>query len=335
MRVPFEEMKAEIARVFRKCGMAEDKAELCATVHAESSRDGIYSHGANRVSRFFNYVQDGWVDVNAEPVLEKSFGAMAVYNGNLGPGITNSLFCTDRAIELAKEHGIGMVGLRNTTHWMRGGTYGLYAARKGYVAIAWTNTESCMPPWGGAEPKLGNNPYVMACPGDDGEPIMMDMAMSQYAYGKLQVTRQAGKKLPYPGGFDKDGNLTDEPGPIEESMRILPMGYWKGSSFAFMLDVLGAILTDGIGAADIDKIGKGSCGGASQVFMIIDPSRLTEAKKISETIRKAKAHIKSSKLAQGERGIWYPGEDYVLAKKENTEQGVFVDDEVWNEIKGL
>ena len=335
MRVPFEEMKAEIKRVFTKCGMSEDRAELCAAIHAESSRDGIYSHGANRVPRFFNYVRDGWVDVNAGPVLEKSFGALSVYNGNLGPGITNALYCTDRAIELAKEHGIGLVGLRNTTHWMRGGTYGLYAARKGYVAVSWTNTESCMPPWGGAEPKLGNNPYVMACPGDDGEPVMIDMAMSQYAYGKLQVVRQAGKKLPYPGGFDKDGNLTDEPGPIEESMRILPMGYWKGSSFAFMLDVLGAVLSDGIGAADIDKIGKGSCGGASQIFIIIDPSRLTEAGKIRETIAKAKAYIKSSALAQGERGIWYPGEDYVLAKKENSEKGVFVDDGVWKEIKAL
>lgn len=335
MRVPFEEMKSEIKRVFLKCGMSEDRAELCASIHAESSRDGIYSHGANRVPRFFNYVQEGWVDVKAQPALEKNFGALAVYNGNLGPGITNAMYCTDRAIELAKQHGIGMVGLRNTTHWMRGGTYGLYAARKGYVAIAWTNTESCMPPWGGAEPKLGNNPYVMACPGDDGEPVMIDMAMSQYAYGKLQVVRQAGKKLPFPGGFDKDGNLTDDPGAIEESMRILPMGYWKGSSFAFMLDILGAVLSDGIGAADIDKIGKGSCGGASQIFFVIDASRLAETEKVRDIIRKAKAYVKSARLAQGAQSIWYPGEDYVLFKRENTEQGVFVDDEVWNEIKAL
>ena len=335
MRVPFEEMKAEIVRAFTKCGMPADKAELCAAIHAESSRDGIYSHGANRVPRFFNYVKDGWVDVNAQPTLEKSFGALAVYNGNLGPGITNALYCTDRAIELAQQHGIGLVGLRNTTHWMRGGTYGLYAARKGYVAVAWTNTESCMPPWGGTETKLGNNPYVMACPGDDGEPVMIDMAMSQYAYGKLQVVRQAGKKLPFPGGFDKDGNLTDDPGAIEESMRILPMGYWKGSSFAFMLDILGAVLSDGIGAADIDEVGKGSCGGASQIYIVIDSSRLTEGEKVRDIIRKAKAHIKSAKLAEGTKSIWYPGEDYVLAKRENTEQGVFVDDEVWNEIKAL
>lgn len=335
MRIPYEAMVAEFKRVFMKYGMDEKKAETCATIHAQSSRDGIYSHGANRVPRFVGYVQDGWVDVNAEPSLDKEFGAIAIYNGNMGPGVLNALTATDKAIELAKVHGIGMVGLHNTTHWMRGGSYGLYAARKGYVAISWTNTESCMPPWGGTECRLGNNPFVMACPGDGDEPVMIDMAMSQYAYGKLQVVRQAGKKLPFPGGFDKDGNLTDDPGAIEESMRILPMGYWKGSSFAFMLDVLGAVLTDGIAAAQIDGVGKGSCGGASQVFIVIDPSRITDGGRVKEIIAQAKAHIKEAKPDREGGSIWYPGEDYVQNKAENTEKGVFVDDGVWEEIQAL
>lgn len=334
MRLPFEEMKEKIKDVFMKYGMNEEKAEICARVHTESSRDGVYSHGTNRVARFIEYVQKDWVDVNADPTLEKDFGAIKVYNGNLGPGITNALYATERAMELADQYGIGLVGLHNTTHWMRGGTYGLHAANKGYVAISWTNTESCMPPWGGTEVKLGNNPFVMAAPTDK-EPVMIDMAMSQYAYGKLQVTRLAGEKLPFPGGFDKDGVLTDEPGPIEESMRILPMGYWKGASFAFMLDILGAVLSDGVGAADIDQIGKGSCGGASQVFIIIDPERITSKEHIYEVIEKAKEHIKSSKLDDNYKEIWYPGEDYVKNSKLNTEKGVFVDDTVWAEIESL
>ncbi|WRS28176.1 3-dehydro-L-gulonate 2-dehydrogenase [Oscillospiraceae bacterium MB08-C2-2] len=334
MRIPFEQMKNEIKEVFLKYGMDAEKAETCARIHTESSRDGIYSHGTNRVARFIRYVEDGWVDIHARPTLEKEFGAMAVYNGNLGIGITNALFATDRAIELAKIHGIGMIGLRNTTHWMRGGTYGLYAANQGYVMISWTNTESCMPPWGGTEGRLGNNPFVMAAPGRE-DPVMIDMAMSQYAYGKLQVTRLADKKLPFPGGFDKEGVLTDDPGAIEESMRILPMGYWKGSSFAFMLDILGAVLSDGMGAADIDTIGKGSCGGASQIFIVIDPEKLMVKEHIYETIEKAKAYIKSSEVDENTREIWYPGEDYVLYRAENTEKGVFVDDTVWAEIKAL
>lgn len=334
MRVPFDEMKNQIKEVFMKYGMSEEKAEICARTHTESSRDGIYSHGTNRVARFIDYVQKGWVDINADPTVEKEFGAMAVMNGNMGPGVTNAFAAADKAISLAKKNGIGLVGLHNTTHWMRGGTYGLYVANKGYVAISWTNTESCMPAWGGKDVRLGNNPFVMAAP-TDGDPVMIDMAMSQYAYGKLQVTRLAGKKLPYPGGFDKDGNLTDDPGAIEDSMRILPMGYWKGSSMAFMLDILGAILSDGIDAPELDKKGKGSCGGASQIFIVIDPKQLTDIKRIYEVIANAKAHIKASTLAENGSSIWYPGEDYVLYRKENTDKGVFVDDSVWQEILSL
>lgn len=333
MKVKFEEMKNEIKRVLLKVGLSDQKAEVIARIHTESSRDGIYSHGTNRVARFVDYIKKGWVDVNAEPTLEKEFGAIAVLNGNLGPGILNALAATDKAIELANKNGIGLVGLKNTTHWMRGGTYGLYAARKGYVLISWTNTESCMPPWGGTEVKLGNNPFVMAAPTEK-EPVMIDMAMSQYAYGKLQVTRLAGKKLPFPGGFDKDGNLTDEPGPIEESMRILPMGYWKGASFAFMLDVLGAILSDGLETSSIDKVGKGSCGGASQVFIAIDAKKITDLKRIYEIIEDSKQYIKSSKLDKHSKEIWYPGEDYARFNEENSE-AVFVDDSVWAEIKSL
>ena len=127
-----------------------------------------------------------------------------------------------------------------------------------------------MPAWGGKNPRLGNNPFVMAVPRKKGN-IVLDMAMSQYSYGKLQVTRLKGATLPYPGGFDKDGNLTSEPGPIEQSMRILPMGYWKGAGFAILLDALAAILSEGLATDRIDQLGLGSCTGCSQVFIVFDP----------------------------------------------------------------
>lgn len=334
MRLSFDEMYSEIKRVFMKYGMEEERAALCARVHTESNCDGIFSHGTNRVPRFVSYIQNGWVEPNASPTVEKDLGAIRILNGNLGPGISNAIAATDMAIDLAKKNGIGMVGLHNTTHWMRGGTYGLYAANQGYVAILWTNTESCMPPWGGKTCKIGNNPFIMAMPGEP-NPVMLDMAMSQYAYGKLEVTRQAGKRLPYPGGFNSKGELTDIPGEIEESRRILPMGYWKGSSFAFMLDVLGAVLTDGIGAADIDQTGKGSCGRASQVFIVIDPSQIIEYGKMVELTRREIAHIKSAELAENAKGIMAPGEDYVAYRADHEQNGIFVDDEVWKEIRAL
>ncbi|MDR2772611.1 MAG: 3-dehydro-L-gulonate 2-dehydrogenase [Elusimicrobiota bacterium] len=335
MRIPYAEMKAEFKRVFLKYGLSEEKAELCATIHTQTNRDGIYSHGSNRISLFASYLKKGWVNAEGAPVKEKEFGAIEVYNGNLGPGITNAVFCVDRAIELAKKFGIGLIGLKNTTHWMRAGTYGLRAADQGFIGINWTNVDGAMPPWGGMEGRLGNNPFVMAAPSPDGTPLLLDMAMSLYSYGKLQVTRLAGKKLPFPGGFDKDGNLTDDPKVVEETRRLLPMGYWKGASFAFILDILSAILSDGGATIDIDNAGKGICGRCSQAFIVIDPQKTSSTEHINEIITRSRAYIKTSALAEGHKEIRSPGEGIAAARKENDEKGIFVDDTVWAEIKAL
>ncbi|MDB5211958.1 MAG: dpkA, partial [Sediminibacterium sp.] len=141
-RIPFDEMKATIKQAFLIAGMPEEKADTCAQIHTESSRDGVASHGLNRVERFVEYLMNGLVDPNAEPTLEMNLGAMEIYNGNMGPGILNAIFAMNRATETAVKNGIGLVSLKNTTHWMRGGTYGWLAADKGYIGICWTNTES-------------------------------------------------------------------------------------------------------------------------------------------------------------------------------------------------
>lgn len=250
-KIPFETLKATVKEALLKTGLSEEQAEICATIHSQSSADGVESHGLNRVPRFVEYVHKGWINLEGKPELVGSCGAVENYDGHLGIGITNALFCADRAMELAKEHGMGCVALRNTTHWMRGGTYAWRMAEAGYLGISWINTESCMPMWGSDVAGVGNNPFCIAIPREDG-PIVLDMAMSQYAYGKLGVYRLAGKQLPYPGGFDKDGNLTTDPGAIEESRRIMPTGYWKGSGMAIALDLAASVLANGMSGADMD-----------------------------------------------------------------------------------
>ena len=270
IRVPFETVKATIKQAFLNEGIPEDVAEECARTHAETSLDGVESHGLNRVPRFVDYVRRGWVDPAAKPELVGGKGAVECYDGHLGPGITNARFAMSRACELAREHGIGCVSLRNTTHWMRGGTYAWQAAEAGLIGICWTNTESSMPLWG------------MAIPREKG-PIVLDMAMSQYAWGKVGVYRLAGKDLPYPGGFDAEGNLTSDPAAIEQTRRtsdpaaieqtrrILPTGYWKGSGMAIALDLAAAAMAAGKSGADMDREGRGSCTGACQIFIAYDP----------------------------------------------------------------
>lgn len=333
-KVSFEIMKKEVKRVLLSVGMDEKKADICAQVHSESSADGVYSHGLNRVSRFVDYVNKGWVDVNAEPTLLNNFTSMENYDGNMGPGILNAKFAMNRAMDIASEQGIGLVTLKNTTHWMRGGTYGWDAANKGYIGILWTNTESCMPAWGGKNTRLGNNPFIMAVPRKKGN-IVLDMAMSQYSYGKLQVTRLKNENLPFPGGYDKDGNLTSEPGPIEESMRILPIGYWKGSGFAILLDVISALISGGLATVDIDKVQKGSCGSCNQVFIAIDPYKVAGKENVEELLDNVVEYIKTSQPAKDGGEIFYPGEIARNTREDQMKDGIVVDEGVWNELLNL
>ena len=334
MRIPFETMCETVTQAFIKAGMCPEDASVCARVHTESSCDGVYSHGLNRVARFVDYLQRGWVDAAAKPIEVKKLGVIEIYDGQRGPGILNALFATDRAMTIAAGHGIGVVTLRNTTHWMRGGSYGWKAADEGYVAICWTNTESCMPAWGGKNTRLGNNPFVMAVPRQKGH-IVLDMAMSQYSYGKLQVTRLKGEQLPYPGGFDADGRLTSEPGAIEQTMRILPTGYWKGSAFAIVLDTLAAVLSEGLATNEIDKIQRGSCTGCSQVFIIIDPRQLGGAEFSNRVADGVAEYVNSSIPAEDVGSVRYPGESTLQKRLEQREKGILVDEGVWAEVQKL
>jgi 3-dehydro-L-gulonate 2-dehydrogenase len=333
-RIPFETVYEVVTEAFVRAGMRPEDALTCARVHAESSCDGVYSHGVNRVARFVDYLKRRWVDANARPTLVRKLGVIEIHDGNRGPGILNAFFAADRAMSIAAAQGVGIVTLRNTTHWMRGGTYGWHAADKGFAAIAWTNTESCMPAWGGKNTRLGNNPFVMAVPRKKGH-IVLDMAMSQYSYGKLQVTRMKGAQLPYPGGFDEDGKLTSEPGPIEQSMRILPMGYWKGAGFAILLDALAAILSEGLATNRIDTVGRGSCTGASQVFIVFDPRQLGGEEFSDQVANSVADYVNASTPDERSEEVRYPGQSTLRIRAEHRANGVVVDDGIWAEVLAL
>lgn len=134
---------------------------------------------------------------------------------------------------------------------------------KGYIGICWTNSIAVMPPWGAKECRIGTNPLIVAIPST---PItMVDMSMSMFSYGMLEVNRLAGRELPVDGGFDDNGQLTKEPGVIEKNRRILPMGYWKGSGLSIVLDMIATLLANGSSVAEVTQ--KTAMNMASHKFL--------------------------------------------------------------------
>ncbi len=334
MIIKFEDLKNEFKRILLDRQVREDLAEKSADNFARNDLDGVHTHGSIRFPSFIKSLDKGKIDINALAEKESAYGGYEVWNGNNGIGNINAKIAMDRAIELAKENGIGIVALKNTNHWMRGGTYAWQAADEGLVSISWTNSNSNMPMWGGKDNKLGNNPIVFGVPREDGKHIVVDTALAQFSYGKLEEYRLKGKELPIEGGYNKEGKLTKIPGEIEETKRTLPIGLWKGSSLAFVLDMVGLVLSGGNSTAMIDEIGEGNFR-INQVFITIDPSKNLDMNEINKLVDKSIKEMKDADLVDSNRPMRYPGERALATREKQLKEGIEIEDKVWEKLKSL
>jgi 3-dehydro-L-gulonate 2-dehydrogenase len=323
LRIPFQELHEAIATALRNLGFEESRAGLCARLFAETTRDGVYTHGLSRFPRFVRMIRAERIDIHASPEFVRGHGSLERWDGKCGPGNLNAWRSMERAMTLAREHGIGAVALANTTHWMRAGTYGWQASDAGLIGICWTNTMPNLPQWGSAEARLGNNPLVFAipCPGGN---VVLDMAMSQFSYGALAAYRERGEPLPVDGGFDSEGRLTRDPAAIESSQRPLPIGYWKGSGLALALDAIAAILSGGLATHQIPNDPEREMG-ISQFFVAIDPLALGT--------RDSAQQIASAIVASTDAR--HPGRRTLEVRAENLSLGVPVDPEIWREVQEM
>ena len=332
-RIPFEELLATLSGVLRKLGFAVDRAHLCARLFAETTCDGVYTHGVSRFPRFVAMVENGCIDVKADPQVMARFGAVERWDGRRGPGNLNAWAAMECALTLGRAHGIGCVSLGNTNHWMRGGTYGWQAADAGLIGICWTNTLPNLPPWGSAEAGIGNNPLVIAVPRAQG-PVVLDMAMSQFSYGALESYRSRGEMLPVDGGFDTDGKLTRDPAAIEASQRALPVGYWKGSGLSVVLDMIGAMTSLGMASHQLSKDPLFE-SGISQVFMTINPEAFGSAGASVGIIDEIVESLhRCLPVEEGDK-VRYPGEKTLQTREENRRLGLPVDPGVWARILAM
>ncbi len=332
MKISLEQLQETLYKLFLKNKFSEEKSHFLAKVHAETTLDSVNSHGINRVPRFINYVKKGFVKVDEEAIQISSFGMLEQWDGKLGPGIINASKSMDRAIALAKVSGIGCVALRNNNHWMRGGTYGWQAAEAGCIAICFTNTQPNMPPWGGRESRLGNNPFIIAIPRREGH-IVLDMALSQFSFGKINSYKLQGKKLPFPGGWDARDELTKDPEKITENMRGLPIGYWKGSAFSMVIDMLATLLSAGDSTSKIGE--RTEEYGISQVFICIDPDRFGNGEMHGKMLQEIIDYSHDvAPMKPGDK-TYYPGERTLQTRKHNLIHGIPVDDYVWEEVLKL
>ncbi|GAA4319537.1 3-dehydro-L-gulonate 2-dehydrogenase [Compostibacter hankyongensis] len=322
--IPFPELKTVFKQILLKHAFPEDRAECCARIFAENSRDGVPSHGLNRFPVFISHIKEGLIDVQAEPEQTDARGMIEQWDGRRAPGMYTATLAVARAAALAATGGMGMVVVKNTNHWMRGATYAWQAADQHCISLCTTNAMAIMPPWGGTAPRLGNNPLVIGIPRERGH-LVLDMALSQFSFGKLQEYRLAGETLPVAGGFDTAGQLSKDPVAVMDAKRLLPAGYWKGAGLSFMLDALLVSLSGGRSVADIASSGKES--GVSQLFLCIHSTG--EHASLVEDI------LDFTKAGSADGSIRYPGERTLAARRRSEKEGVPVNEKIWQEVLAM
>jgi 3-dehydro-L-gulonate 2-dehydrogenase len=211
---------------------------------------------------------------------------------------------------------------------MRGGAFGWLAAEQGYAAICWSNTLPNLPAWGATTPAMGNNPLILAVPHVDetgqSAPIVLDIAMSQFSYGSLSSYRLRGEQLPVPGGYDEASELTTDPGAIERTQRALPIGFWKGSGLAFLMDTMGAMLSGGKATWQFGPDPQAEVG-QSQIFLAMKADEAATREVIQGAIDKVHdaVPISAGKPAR------YPGEGTLATRAESLREGCPIDDAAW------
>jgi len=227
---------------------------------------------------------------------------------------------------------MGMVALRNTNHWMRGGTYGKQAANANCISILFTNTKPNMPPWGGKDSRIGNNPFVVSIPRKKGH-VILDMAISQFSFGKINDYKLKGEKLPYNGGWDDNNELSNDPEKILLKERGLPIGYWKGSALSMVLDMLATLLSGGNSTAEISS--KEIETAISQVYICIYPEVFKDnglQEKLIDEIIDFTQDVET--INPGEK-IYYPGEQSKQKRAKNLKESILVNESIWKNIVKL
>ena len=190
-----------------------------------------------------------------------------------------------------------------------------------------------MPAWGAVDSRLGNNPLIVAIPRGDA-PVVLDVAMSQFSYGKLERLQLRGESLPFAGGYDANGSLTTDPAAILATQRPLPIGYWKGAGMALVMDLLAALLSGGLTTREIGMQG-GDEYALSQVYVAFDVTRPAGAAAAEALVTSVIDDVHASTPVDAANRVRYPGEGVLRTREENDRLGIPVDEPIWAEIRAL
>ena len=303
-----EALEGYVAAMFERLGLPPASARLVAESLVEADLEGVASHGVALVPLYVERLQAGSVSLNLEAEVAHDAGAVVVLDAAHALGQLTATQAVRLALERARRHGLAAVAVRQAYHFGAAARWAKAIAAQGLVGMAMSNTRPLMPPPGGAERIVGNNPLAIAFPAAAGEPLVVDMAMSATAMGRIRLAHAAARPIPEGWATDAAGRPTTDPAAAIQGM-LLPAAGPKGFGLAVAIDLLcgglsGGNITDEVGPLYGDPAQRYGC---SHLFLALDPAAFgiedfgTRAQALAQKIRNAKR-------AEGTERLYAPGD---------------------------
>lgn len=326
-----------VADLFRATGVPEADAATVAEVLVEADLRGVESHGTTRIAGYVSMMKLGLLNPKPSVQLLRETPSTAMFEGDRAFGIVVARRAMETAIDKATRAGVACVTARNLTHTGMIGFYPMMAARAGLIGFAMNNGPTILPPFGGTTPTLATNPLSVAFPAGKAQPIVLDMATSIVAGGKLRLAAKKGLPIPGQWALDRHGAPTTDPEEAIFHGFLQWAGGYKGFGLATMVEVLGGVLSGGLFGRDVPAMkafGKEPLI-TSAFYMAIDVERFMPLSEFAARVDRLIGHIKSSERATGADEIYVAGEIEFRRKAQRLREGIPLSDVVYRELQGL
>jgi LDH2 family malate/lactate/ureidoglycolate dehydrogenase len=316
-------------------GVPADDARLVAGCLVEAELWGHPSHGLLRLSWYVARIRTGVVDpaAKAETVVDR--GAVAVLDGREGLGHVLTAHAATEAVRRAREHGVGVVAVRNSNHFGMAAHFTRMIAEQGCVGILTTNGSPAMAPWGGRAKAVGANPWSIAAPAGKHGVTVMDVANVNAARGKIYAAKERGGSIPQGWALDAKGRPTTDPAAAIDGV-ILPMAGHKGYAISFMMDVLSGVLTGSSFATGVSGPQQAERrSGSGHLVLAIDVAAVADPGSFGERMEALIAEMKAVPLAEGSEEIFFPGELEDRSRARTEREGIELPDKTVDALQQL
>ena len=337
MLIDHQQLARFVAEIFVRFDTTASAAEEVAEHLVAANLKGHDSHGVGMVPAYVGNIRTGKLDVNAHAHVAHDKGAVLLVDGQMGFGQVVGREAVDLALERVAHTGIVCVGVRNCHHLGRIGTYGERAGAAGYISLHFVNVvghDPLVSPFGGRQRRISTNPFCCVVPQPKGAPIVLDMATSAIAQGKVRVAHMQGVPVPEGALLDHEGAPTTNPAVMfdEPKGALSPFGKHKGYGLGLMCELLGGGLAGEWTAAARSHEQDTFTIVNHMLMMLVDPDIFGGASAFAHEVETMVDYLHATDPAVGVDRVMVPGEPEIASMQTRSTDGVPIDDNTWNSI---